>query len=195
MPLAFDSLSHGTIAFGFFNIESDMLLCDRYFLFADEFCTCIGDMAENAGEQFYRASWRVQVIEKAEEIGDLMGAIHGERFTGFLGELYRRFPFPQQPEEFKQNPAGAQNQPLVTEIIARYGKVQEIKVAVDPNTMEIELGAYRFNHLQFQELLKYVWRGGYPRWKNEIRPAYVLGMKNNVLLNSTGIFREIEFGD
>jgi len=195
MPLAFDSLSHGTIAFGFFNIESDMLLCDRYFLFADEFCTCIGDMAEKAGEQFYRASWRVQVIEKAEEIGDLMGAIHGERFTGFLGELYRRFPFPQQPEEFKQNPAGAQNQPLVTEIISRYGKVQEIEVAVDPNTMEIELGAYRFNHLQFQELLKYVWRGGYPRWKNEIRPAYVLGMKNNVLLNSTGIFREIEFGD
>ena len=195
MPLAFDSLSHGTIAFGFFNIESDMLLCDRYFLFADEFCTYIGDMAENAGEHSYRASWRVQVIEKAEEIGDLMGAIHGVRFTGFLGELYRRFPFPQQPEEFKQNPAGAQTQPLVTEIISRYGKVQEIAVAVDPNTMEIELGVYRFNHLQFQELLKYVWRGGYPRWKNEIRPAYVLEMKNNVLLNDTGIFSDIEFGD
>ena len=195
MPLSFDSLSHGTIAFGFFNIESDMLLCDRYFLFADEFCTYIGDMAGNAGEQFYRVSWRVQVIETAEEIGDLMGAIHGVRFTGFLGELYRRFPFPQQPEEFKQNPEGAQIQPLVTEIISRYGKTQEIAVAVDPNTMEIELGAYRFNHLQFQELLKYVWRGGYPRWKNEIRPAYVLGMKNNVLLNGTGVFSDIEFGD
>jgi hypothetical protein len=35
MPLAFESLSHGTIAFGFFNIESDMLLLDRYFLFAE----------------------------------------------------------------------------------------------------------------------------------------------------------------
>ena len=35
MPLAFESLSHGTIAFGFFNIESDMLILDRYFLFAD----------------------------------------------------------------------------------------------------------------------------------------------------------------
>ena len=195
MPLSFDSLSHGTIAFGFFNIESDMLLCDRYFLFADEFCTYIGDIAGNAGEQFYRASWRVQVIETAEEIGDLMGAIHGVRFTGFLGELYRRFPFPQQPEEFKQNPAGAQTQPLVTEIISRYGITQEIAVAVDPNTMEIELGAYRFNHIQFQELLKYVWRGGYPRWKNEIRPAYVLEMKNNVLLSDTGVFSDIEFGD
>jgi len=195
VPLSFDSLSHGTIAFGFFNIESDMLLCDRYFLFADKFCTNAGDMAENAGEQFYRASWRVQVIETAEEIGDLMGAIHGVRFTGFLGELYRRFPFPQQPAEFKQNPEGAQIQPLVTEIISRYGKTQEIAVAVDPNTMEIELGAYRFNHLQFQELLKYVWRGGYPRWKNEIRPAYVLEMKNKVLLNDTGVFSDIEFGD
>ena len=28
MPLAFDSISHGSIAFGFFNIESDMLLLD-----------------------------------------------------------------------------------------------------------------------------------------------------------------------
>jgi hypothetical protein len=32
MPLAFQSLSHGTITFGFFNIESDMLLLDRYFI-------------------------------------------------------------------------------------------------------------------------------------------------------------------
>ena len=195
MPLRFDSLSHGTIAFGFFNIESDMLLCDRYFLFADDFCRYVGDMAGSAAEPIYRASWTVQLIEAAEEIGDLMGAIHGVRFTGFLGELYRRFPFPQQPAEFKQNPEGAQIQPLVTEIISRYGKTQEIAVAVDPNTMEIELGAYRFNHLQFQELLKYVWRGGYPRWKNEIRPAYVLEMKNKVLLNDTGVFSDIEFGD
>lgn len=32
MPLAFDTLSHGTIAFGFFNIDSDMLLLEQYFL-------------------------------------------------------------------------------------------------------------------------------------------------------------------
>ena len=68
-------------------------------------------------------------------------------------------------------------------------------MAVDPSTMEIVLGTYRFNHLQFQELLKYVWRGGYPRWKNEIRPAYVLEMKNNILLNGTGVFSDVEFGD
>jgi hypothetical protein len=31
MPLAFESLNHGTIAFGFFNIDSDMLLLEKYF--------------------------------------------------------------------------------------------------------------------------------------------------------------------
>ena len=195
MPLAFESLSHGTIAFGFFNIESDMLLCDRYFIFADDFCTYMGDIADNAGEQLYRASWRVQVIEKAEDIGDLMGAIHGVRFSGFIGELYRHFPFPQQPEKFKQNPEGAQTQSLVAEMISKYAKVQEIAVAADPETMEIELGVYRFSHILFQELLKYVWRGGYPRWKNDNRPAYVLEMKDKVMRNGSGVFSGIEFGD
>jgi len=195
MPLAFDSLSHGTIAFGFFNIESDMLLCDRYFLFADDFCRYVGDMAGSAGDPVYKASWTVQVIEAAAEIGDLMGAIHGVRFTGFIGELYRRFPFPRLPEEFKQNPEGAQTQSLVTEIISRYGKAQEIVVAADQKTMQVELGAYRFSHIQFQELLKYVWRGGYPRWKNEVRPAYVLNMKKQIMLKRIGIFDNIEFLD
>jgi hypothetical protein len=194
MPLAFDSLSHGTIAFGFFNIESDMLLCDRYFLFADDFCRYVDDMVGSAGEPIYRASWTVQVIE-AEEIGDLMGAIHGVHFTGFMGELYRRFPFPRLPEEFKQNPEGARTQSLVTEIISRYANAQEIVVTADPKTMQVELGVYRFSHIQFQELLKYVWRGGYPGWKNEVRPAYVSNMKKQIMLKRIGIFDNMEFLD
>lgn len=195
MPLTFDSLSHGTIAFGFFNIESDMLLCERYFLFADDFCRYVGDMAGSAAEPIFHASWTVRLIEAPEEIGDLMGAIHGVRFTGFMGELYRRFPFPRLPEEFKQNPEGAQTQSLVTEIISRYGNAQEIVVAADQKTMQVELGAYRFSHIQFQELLKYVWRGGYPRWKNEVRPAYVSNMKKQIMLKRIGIFDDIEFLD
>ncbi len=104
MPLTFDSLSHGSISFGFFNIESDMLLCDRYFLFADDFCENLKDIAEWDEERSYQAQWPVQIIESAADIGDLMGAIHGVRFSGFLGDLYRRFPFPQNPADFKQNP-------------------------------------------------------------------------------------------
>jgi hypothetical protein len=195
MPLAFESLSHGTIAFGFFNIESDMLLCDRYFFFADDFCARVAEMAEHAGGQGYQAHWQVQTIADAEEIGDLMGAIHGVRFTGFIGELYRRFPFPQQPKEFKQNPEGAQTQTLVTEIISKYARKKEIQLVVDNEKMETAIGPYHFNRSQFQELLKYVWLGGYPRWKNSTRPAYVTEMKNKILRNSKGVFRDIDFDD
>ena len=193
MPLAFESLSHGTIAFGFFNIESDMLLCDRYFLFAEDFCRHIGLMAANAGEPDYQAAWPVWIIETAEEIGDLMGAIHGVRFTGFIGELYGHYPFPRQPAKFKQNPEGAQTQALVKDIISRYARQIDIRVAVDLEQMEMAIGSYHFSRNQFQELLKYVWRGGYPRWKNEIRPAYVLELEKQILSNRAGMFEHIEF--
>jgi hypothetical protein len=76
MPLAFESLSHGTIAFGFFNIDSDMLLLDHY---------C-----------FTRAS--------------------------------------------------------------------------------------------FHELINYVWHGGYPRWKDEIRPDYVVSMEKIISQDPRGVF-------
>ena len=66
MPLAFDSISHGSIAFGFFNIESDMLLCDHYFLFADEFCRYVEDIAINAGRPTYQTFWNIRFIEKSE---------------------------------------------------------------------------------------------------------------------------------
>ncbi len=89
MPLAFESLSHGTIAFGFFNIESDMLLLDRYFLFAEDFCSTLKKIAKNTGDRPYHTRWAIQFIETAEDIGDLMGAIHGVRLTGFIGELLR----------------------------------------------------------------------------------------------------------
>ena len=193
MPLAFESLSHGTIAFGFFNIESDMLLCDRYFLFAEDFCRHIGLMAANAGEPDYQAAWPVWVIETAEDIGDLMGAIHGVHFTGFIGELYGHYPFPRQPAKFKQNPEGAQTQALVREIISRYARQLDIRVAVELDKMEMAIGPYHFSRHQFQELLKYVWRGGYPRWTNEIRPAYVLELEKQILSNRAGMFEHIEF--
>ena len=128
MPLAFDSLSHGSIGFGFFNIESDMLLCDRYFLFADEFCKYVQDIAENVGKQTYQAIWKVRIIQTPEAIGDLMGAIHGVRYTGFIGELYRRFPFPPKAQGFKQNPQGFQTQLQVAEIIANYAEPRLGKV-------------------------------------------------------------------
>jgi hypothetical protein len=195
MPLAFESLSHGTIAFGFFNIESDMLLLDRYFIFAEDFCSYTGKIAKNGGDHPYNACWPIQFIEAVEDIGDLMGAIHGVRFSGFIGELYRRFPFPRRKEDFKQNPKGSQTRSLVSGIIEKFAQPREISVAISPERGEVEIGVYRFKRVQFQELIKYVWRGGYPRWKDEIRPGYVAVMRNNISQNRTGIFEGIVFED
>jgi len=193
MPLAFDSLSHGSIAFGFFNIESDMLLCDRYFLFADRFCNYVADLVENVVERDYQALWEVRFIDTAEAIGDLMGAIHAVRYTGFMGDLYRRFPFPQNPADFKQNPRGYETQSQVSEIIDGYARVLEVVVVMPPGGREIKIGEYEFSRTQFQELVKYVWRGGYPRWKSEIRPAYVTALKEKIMNNAKGIFKDMEF--
>ena len=195
MPLAFNSLSHGTIAFGFFNIDSDMLLCDRYFLFATDFCNYMGNLAENAGKESYQALWQVYFIKSSEDIGDLMGAIHGNHLSGFIGELYRSFPFPQKPEDFKQKPEGVQTQSQVSEIIAKYAQPQEISFTVSRNGSEIELGVYRFNRIEFQKLIMYVWRGGYPRWKDEIRPGYVTEMRDKILKNCNGVFENMIFED
>lgn len=195
MPLSFDSVSHGNVAFGFFNIESDMLVCDRYFLFATDFCNYIGKLAENADVGSHQVMWLVYFIESPEDIGDLMGAIHGIRFTGFIGELYLCFPFPSRSEDFKQKPEGAQTQARVLEIIENYARRREIAVAVSPNRNEIELGVYRFNRIQFQELIKYVWRGGYPRWKGDIRPGYVTEMRDKIQQNRKGLFTDIVFED
>lgn len=195
MPLAFDSLSHGTIAFGFFNIESDMLLLDRYFIFATDFCRHISDIAENVSEKSYHTTWSVHSITAAEDVGDLMGAIHGVRFTGFIGKLYRRFPFPQQPEDFKQNPGGHQTQALVSNMIREFAEPTEIAVGISPDKAEIAIGYYRFSRNQFQELIKYVWHGGYPRWKDAIVPVYITEMKNKIIQNPKGLFRSMAFED
>jgi len=195
MPLAFNSLSHGTIAFGFFNIDSDMLLCDHYFLFATDFCNYMVSLAENAGKESYQALWQVYFIKTAEDIGDLMGAINGNHLSGFIGELYRSFPFPKEPEDFKQKPEGVQTQSQVSEIIANYARPHEISFNVSRKGREIELGIYHFNRIEFQKLIIYVWRGGYPRWKDEIRPGYVTEMRDKILKNCSGVFENMLFED
>ncbi len=47
MPLLFQSLSHGEIPFGFFNIETDMILLNNYFIFASDMADNVIRLAEN----------------------------------------------------------------------------------------------------------------------------------------------------
>jgi hypothetical protein len=123
MPLQFESLSHGKVAFGFFNIEIDMILLNQYFLFADDFCHYIAQATEEMDET-YITSWEVYRIEH-EDIGNLMGTIHGIDHRGFIGGVYKLSPFPKHLEEdFKQNPVGFKNRSTIEELIQKYRKTK-----------------------------------------------------------------------
>ena len=192
MPLAFESLSHGTIAFGFFNIESDMLVLDQYFFFADDFCNHIAKMAESSSNQKFEHIWRAYHISDFQNIGDLDGAIHGIRYVGFIGDVYRRFPFPEKEEDFKQKAEGHKTRSVLEKIIQKYAQTIEIKITVAEDYGMIDMGSYCFSRTVFHELINYVWCGGYPRWKDEIRPEYVMSMKEILSQKSRGIFDGIQ---
>jgi hypothetical protein len=180
MPLEFESLSHGKIAFGFFNIETDIILLNQYFLFAQDFCHSISEVAEKDQQENYETSWDIYLIERGKDIGNLMGAIDGIDHRGFIGEVYKLFPFPQNRDGFKQNPEGFKNRSLIENLVQKYAKGMEIYFRINKKRDQINIGEYAFNRTSFQELVKYIWQGGYPRWKDDIRPDYVLAMKANI---------------
>jgi hypothetical protein len=195
MPLAFDSISHGSIAFGFFNIDSDMLLLNHYFLFATEFCKYISDIAEREEVTFFETFWQVYSIEYSKDIGDLMGAIHGIHYQGFIGEVYRKFPFPRNLEDFKQKPEGVETRSTMDLMISKYASRVRIPFIGDIIGQTVKIGEYRLTRASFQALVKYVWRGGYPRWKGEIRPDYVLAMKTKIEQHQIGLLEKLCFED
>jgi len=192
MPLAFDSVSHGQVAFGFFNIDSDMLLLERYFFFATEFCRYINEMAQEAGTEPYEAAWEVYDIPEREKVGDLMGAIHGIHYSGFIGKVYLRFPFPKSPEDFKQKPEGYTTRTDMENMIEAFARPTTISFMCDQEAREVSIGPYRFTRAIFQELIRYVWRGGYPRWRDEIRPDYVMAMKEAAGRSSSPVLNGLE---
>lgn len=181
MPLAFPSRSHGTVAFGFFNIESDMLLLEQWFFFADRFCRAVralaqGIAASNDGAALLRAhidGWR---IEERIRIGDLHGAIAGVDLGGFIGATYREWPFPSRPEQFKQSPRGDQTQRKMREIISRFGRPERIELSWERASGIARLAELTFDSATFTRLVHYVQQGGYPRYRDELRPPYVAAM-------------------
>jgi hypothetical protein len=179
MPLEFQSISHGKIAFGFFNIETDMILLNQYFLFANDFCDDIAQTAKENKEP-YQTSWEIYLIEHRADMGNLMGAIYGIDLRGFIGEVYKLFPFPKHQEDFKQNPGGFKNRILIDELIQKFAKRLNISFVIHHKDDKIGIGEYLFNRASFQELIRYVWVGGLPRWKDGIRPNYVLKMKGMI---------------
>ena len=168
-------MSHKSVAFGFFNIQTDMLLLQHLFFFADGFCAAVIDLLDK-GEATL-SGWS---IEDRGKIGNLHGAIAGVDLSGFIGATYERFPFPSHEDGFKQNPDGQRTQVRIAEMIERFGRSQTIRLRWDRDVQRLSLGEFEFTQQEFSELLAYVDRGGYPRWKEEIRPAYVRVMTDQV---------------
>ncbi|HQB35181.1 MAG TPA: hypothetical protein PLY11_10610 [Syntrophorhabdus sp.] len=189
MPLLFQSLSHGEIPFGFFNIETDMILLNNYFFFASDMAENVIKLAENKGESQEQA-WPVYILGEGQ-IGNLMGAISGVVFQGFIGEVYTHFPFPHEPERFKQNPEGYKTRGLIEEIVSRYTGLTTITVTVHTQEQRLYIGDYHFNKPGFHALLGYLWAGGYPKWKDGVKPSYILKMREAIERSSNPLFSDI----
>lgn len=165
MPLAFESLSHGIVAFGFFNIETDALLLQQHFFFADDFCAAAELVARQGRAEL--AAWHVE----RGRVGDLHGAIAGVELDGLIGATYRLWPFPRRAEGFRQQPEGHRNREVVRELLDAHGVHRPLPLA--HHGPEVRVGELRFDRAGFVALLAYVERGGYPRWRDEQRPPYV----------------------
>jgi hypothetical protein len=194
MPLAFPSLNHGTIVFGFFNIDTDLLLLEHYFLFASDFCPHISLLARQSEKGSFETSWDVYSIDRREGIGDLMAAIHGVRFDGFIGEVYRLFPFPSKEEDFKQKPEGCKNREVLEKTISKYAATKKILVRGDVENETVAVAEYLFTKHAFHRLIEYVWLGGYPRWREGMRPGYVVEMKKNLEKSAHWLMRGFALG-
>jgi hypothetical protein len=194
MPLLFQSLSHGEIPFGFFNIETDMILLNNYFFFASDMADSVIRLAENDGRMSQEQVWSVYILDEGQ-IGNLMGAISGVVFQGFIGEVYTHFPFPHEPEKFKQNPDGYKTRQLMEGIITSYTGLTQVPVKIDQDCAEIQIGEYAFSRQGFHALLGYLWAGGYPRWKDSVRPSYILKMREAVERSANALLHNITVFD
>jgi len=169
MPLAFQSRSHGTIAFGYFNIEVDFLLLQQLFFPAERFCDAV--VALRREDTASLDAWR---IDDPQRVGDLHGAIAGTHLHGFIGALYQRFPFPSDPLDFRQSPQGEQNNAWASEQIARYG--EPVTIALRRNSRGMAIDEFLFDEPGFMQLIAYIARGGYPRWRDGVQPEHVKQM-------------------
>ena len=180
MPLAFDTTSHGRVAFGFFNIESDMLLLEHVFFFADRFCEMVVQTTDIDPAEVFEAQVGAYEIADPKRVGHLMGAIQGVAHHGFLGRLYAHFPFPEAPGEFKQKPLGFMTRRIVKALISPFSRKTDLTFTVRQGHGGVSIGPYAFSRYSFQQLIEYVWQGGYPRWQAGVAPPYVIRMKKAV---------------
>ncbi len=88
------------------------------------------------------------------------------------------------------NPEGFNTQKIVNEEIDKFSKQTELIVNFSKEE-KIKIGPYLFDIPAFHELIRYVWQGGYPRFKDEIRAQYVLDMEEVIQKSQNSFFKEV----
>lgn len=173
MPLGFRSINRGVVAFGFFHIETHLMLLEDHVFWCRDFCELFTDLARTEAQSKFTArlpGWRMSA---PGALGDLHGAIAGRSHTGLIGELYCRWPFPQDPAGFRQKPVGAAPPQEAAALADEYGQATSWEVSADPQAGELVIDDFRFDAPGARALAGYVWRGGMPGWQEGRRPDYL----------------------
>jgi len=77
-------------------------------------------------------------------------------------------------------------------MISPYAAAREIEFA-RLEGFRIRIGEYIFDRDDFHALLRYVERGGFPRWQNDRRPEYVIRMREKLSRSANEIFSGLRF--
>ena len=160
-----------------------MLLLDRYFFFATDFCDCVCNMANVKDGTQSEFPLRAFEIKDPAGIGDLHGGIAGTHYSGFIGETYKRYPFPRDEIKFKQQTDGFKTRDEFAQMILEFGCHIDLVWYRDSETEQVSIGRYIFSRQNFRRLIQYVIRGGFPRWLDDTAPDYVLKMQKTAGLD------------
>jgi hypothetical protein len=167
MPLLFNSLSHGAVSFGFYNIETDGLLLGEHFFFCTDFCSAMIELFEKPLEQDANSTFPGHVFDDPQRIGNLKGAMtNSSRHTSYFGELYRMWPFSEAPGAFRQKLHCFKNRERTLALLESMSTPVELQVTREPYFQQVAIGSYHFSGRELVRLLQYVVRGGYPTWED-----------------------------
>jgi DNA-binding transcriptional ArsR family regulator len=78
-------------------------------------------------------------------------------------------------------------------LVQSYTKKTTILFAIDQNANRVEIYEYLFDKLSFHELIRYIWMGGFPRWRDNVRPNYVLSMGKVIDQSTNSFFYDLVF--
>ncbi len=87
------------------------------------------------------------------------------------------------------------NRPIMETIMAGYVKKISIPFRADPERETISIAEYLFTKDAFHQLIRYVWLGGYPRWKDGLCPGYVTELKDHLQKSQSWLFSGLLFDE